>query len=71
MADTVQTISPTEVDYYADHTTEALERIVASYTDQSLSIALGSGADHPLSIEAMQIANAAWFQIELREAGVS
>jgi hypothetical protein len=55
-----QFISPTDVEFYVDHSVESLSTIVAKYTADSAYIAQFSGVDHPLSIEAMKIANAAW-----------
>lgn len=57
---------PTETGFFADHDTDVLRGIVESKTADSLAIALGHGADHPLSVEAMRIANAAWGQLVLR-----
>ena len=60
------TISPTEVEFYANHTDESLRTIKAKYTADSAYIAQFSGADHPLSVEAMRIANAAWAALTIR-----
>jgi len=60
MVTTPALISPTDVEFYADHTDEALTSIVAKYTADSAYIAQFSGVGHPLSIEALAIANAAW-----------
>ena len=62
------TISPTEVEFYANHTDDSLRTIKAKYTADSAYIAQFSGADHPLSVEAMRIANAAWAALVIRNA---
>lgn len=61
-------IGPTDVDFYADHTNEALDSIVDRYLATSLDIALMNGNDHPLVAEALEIAHAALLALTLRKA---
>lgn len=63
---TNRTISPTEIDFFANHSDETLRKIVADKTADSAYVAMNSGADHPIAIEMMSIANAAWGQLALR-----
>ena len=60
------TISPTEVDFFADHSTATLRLIVEEKTAASKWTAVNFGADHPMAEAAMSIANAAWGQLVLR-----
>lgn len=58
MADT---ISPTDPGYFADHDADTLRKIVATKTDESLSVFLAG--NEALSMEAMAIANNAWAEL--------
>lgn len=62
----ITTISPNDPAYYVDHDTETLRRIVDKYTDDSATIAITHGADHPMSMEALAISMAAWGALVLR-----
>lgn len=52
--------SPSDTSYYANHTTEALRKIVDRYSADSAAMMTSSPA---LSADAMSIANAAWFEL--------
>jgi hypothetical protein len=58
--------SPTEIDFFAGHSTASLRKIVDQKTAESAYVAMNSGADHPIAVEMMSIANAAWGQLVLR-----
>lgn len=67
MTNTAATISPTDHGYYVDHSVAALKDIVERYTANSLWTADNFGADHPMAVEALAIANTAWAELVSRE----
>lgn len=62
----ITTTSPTEIDYYADHDSVTLRSIIQRYDAQGASIAVNSGADHPLVAECIAISTAAFGQLVKR-----
>lgn len=62
--------SPTDPGFYAGHHSPTLERIVADKTAAGMHIALTHGATHPLAVENLAIANAAWAELTRRQLGI-
>jgi hypothetical protein len=61
-----KTTGPTEIDFFAGHASRTLRLIAAEKTAASAWTAERFGADHPMALEALRIANAAWGQLVLR-----
>ena len=61
---TIQTISPSDIDFYEAHETEALRKLVERSTNDSAYMA--SNGHDAMADEAMRMANAAWGQLVLR-----
>lgn len=59
-------MSPTEIDFYSEHTDEAVQAVADRYAEISLSIATAHGSDHPLAVEALAISVAATGQLIVR-----
>lgn len=66
MTNTAATISTTDLAYYADHTTAALKDIAERYAANGAFTAQNFGADHPMAVEALKIANTAWAELVRR-----
>lgn len=64
--DTTTYESPTQVDFYRHHDTDALRRLVNRLTSDSLYMETHGGKG--LASEAMLMANAAWAQLVLQGA---
>lgn len=62
------TSHPTDIEFYANHTDEQIEAVVERMTATSAYIAINSGSDHFLALEAMSTANAAWTALQIRKA---
>lgn len=60
------TTCPTEINFFANHSTDSLRSLVETHTTDGRWIAINSGPDHPLAVENLRIANAAWGQLVLR-----
>jgi hypothetical protein len=60
--------SPTESAYYANHSTETLESIVAQAAADGMWIAANHGADHPMALAKLEIWVAATGALLLRQA---
>jgi rubredoxin len=63
-------MNPTEIEFYADHSYTALESIVHRCTAAGMEIALTHGAEHPMAVENLAIANAAWAEMQRRTFAV-
>lgn len=63
---TAKTTGPTEIDFFANHAADTLRKIVDEKTAGARWTAANFGADHPIALEQLSIANAAWGQLALR-----